>query len=109
MNEFIEIRKKRENFEKEISKLKEKKVFLQSNLQSKTDLISIIQQNSEENKKTDFEKFIEIEIKKIEKKIKEIEKENKEIIKLCNNLEDIFEGYISFIHQIELLNFYSNY
>eukprot|EP01080_Neovahlkampfia_damariscottae_P003736 gene3736-6624_t len=107
LNQIIDIRKKRKIIEKEIEKLKEKKSILELNFELNNDFISIINKNLKENKKSNFDKLIENKVKQIELKIKKIEKENIEIINLCNHLEDEFEGYISFIHQIELLNFYS--
>jgi hypothetical protein len=108
LDEILKVRKERSLIDMEIDKLSKKKEFLQSNIEKKTDFMSIIHQRNEQENKTSHQLYIEEMISEIEKKIKIIEKENKEIIKVCNKLEDTFEGYISFIHQIELFQKYSN-
>jgi hypothetical protein len=108
LDEILKVRKERSLIDMEIEKLNKKKEFLQTNIEKKTDFMSIIHQRNEQENKTSHQLYIEEMISEIEKKIKIIEKENKEIIKACNKLEDTFEGYISFIHQIELFQKYSN-
>jgi uncharacterized protein YsxB (DUF464 family) len=108
LDEILKIRKERFLIDMKIEKLNKKKEFLESSFEKKTDFMSIIHQKNEQENKSSHQLYIEELIVEIEKNIKNIEKENKETIKLCNRLEDTFEGYISFIHQIELFQKYSN-